>query len=111
VFAAIYDPFVAVGERAGMRRRRKLLLQGARGRTVEIGSGTGLNLPHAPDLALKEIMRVLRSTGQLLFHRARQVRLASPCPLAGSSGRAVAASGRRLQVQPGDGGSHDGLWI
>jgi ubiquinone/menaquinone biosynthesis C-methylase UbiE len=129
VFAAVYDPCLAIGERAGMRRRRKQLLQGARGRTVEIGSGTGLNLPHypadleelilaepaaamrerlelrlerigrparvldagaerlpfedasidtvvstlvlctvdAPDLALQEIARVLRPTGQLLF--------------------------------------------
>jgi ubiquinone/menaquinone biosynthesis C-methylase UbiE len=129
VFAAVYDPLLAVSERAGMRRRRQQLLQGARGRTVEIGSGTGLNLPHypadleelhlaepeeamrerlelrlerigrsarvldataerlpfedasvdtvvstlvlctvdAPDLALKEITRVLRPTGQLLF--------------------------------------------
>ena len=49
VFAAIYDPFLWIGERAGMRRRRHDLLTQARGRTVEIGSGTGLNLAHYPD--------------------------------------------------------------
>jgi ubiquinone/menaquinone biosynthesis C-methylase UbiE len=138
VFAAVYDPFLAISERAGMRRRRQQLLRRARGRTVEIGSGTGLNLPHypadleelilaepeaamrdrlelrlertgrparvldaaaerlpfedgsidtvvstlvlctvdAPDLALKEITRVLRPTGQLLF--IEHVRSGSP---------------------------------
>ena len=129
VFAAIYDPFLWIGERVGMRRHRHDLLTQARGRTLEIGSGTGLNLPrypgdldelvlaepdpsmrkrlqtavrrgehkarvidapaeqlpfadasidtvvstlvlctvNAPDLALREIGRVLRPNGQLLF--------------------------------------------
>jgi SAM-dependent methyltransferase len=49
VFAAIYDPVLWGGERAGMRRHRHGLLTQARGRTLEIGSGTGLNLPHYPD--------------------------------------------------------------
>ena len=49
VFAAAYDPFLWIGERAGMRRHRRELLTLARGRTVEIGSGTGLNLLHYPD--------------------------------------------------------------
>ena len=46
--AAIYEPFLALGERAGMRERRRKLLAGARGRTLEIGAGTGLNLDHYP---------------------------------------------------------------
>jgi Methyltransferase domain len=49
VFAAIYDPSLWIGERAGMRRYRQELLIRARGRTLEIGSGTGLNLAHYPD--------------------------------------------------------------
>ena len=48
-FAVIYDPFLWAGERAGVRALRKELLTKARGRTVEIGAGTGLNLPHYPD--------------------------------------------------------------
>jgi len=137
-FALLYDPFVWMGERAGLRAHRKALLSHARGRTLEIGSGTGLNLPHypddidelilaepdaamrsrlekrltrsgrrarladapaerlpfpdrsvdtvisthvlctvdAPDLALREIARVLRPTGQLLF--LEHVRSESP---------------------------------
>jgi ubiquinone/menaquinone biosynthesis C-methylase UbiE len=49
VFAEMYDPFLWIGERAGMRRHRHDLLAEARGRTLEIGSGTGLNLVHYPD--------------------------------------------------------------
>lgn len=47
--AVLYDPFLWVGEIAGMRRRRSTLLAGACGRVVEIGSGTGLNIAHYPD--------------------------------------------------------------
>lgn len=49
VFAAVYDPFLWIGERAGLRRHRRELLTHAHGQTLEIGSGTGLNLAHYPD--------------------------------------------------------------
>ena len=49
LFAAIYNPVLWAGELAGMRSRRRDLLALARGRTLELGSGTGLNLPHYPD--------------------------------------------------------------
>ncbi|MCE7012150.1 class I SAM-dependent methyltransferase [Kibdelosporangium philippinense] len=45
-FAAIYDPFLWLGEQRGMRARRAALLSEAKGRVVEIGAGTGLNLRH-----------------------------------------------------------------
>ncbi len=48
-FARIYGPTVWPGERRGMRTLRKTLLAKARGRTVEIGAGTGLNLTHYPN--------------------------------------------------------------
>ncbi len=48
VMALLYDPFVGMGELVGMRRRRRALLADARGRVVEIGAGTGLNLRHYP---------------------------------------------------------------
>jgi SAM-dependent methyltransferase len=47
--AAIYEPFLWLGERLGMRNRRGQLLAKARGRVLEIGAGTGLNLKHYPD--------------------------------------------------------------
>ncbi|MCV7343358.1 class I SAM-dependent methyltransferase [Mycolicibacterium rhodesiae] len=49
VMALVYDPFVWLGELVGMRRRRRELVAGARGRVVEIGAGTGLNLAYYPD--------------------------------------------------------------
>jgi SAM-dependent methyltransferase len=53
--AAIYDPFLALGERFGMGERRERLLCAARGRVLEIGAGTGLNLDHYPD-AVTELL-------------------------------------------------------
>jgi ubiquinone/menaquinone biosynthesis C-methylase UbiE len=47
--ARLYDPFLALGERRGMRDRRRRLLRSARGRVLELGAGTGLNLAHYPD--------------------------------------------------------------
>jgi SAM-dependent methyltransferase len=49
VSAVVYDPFLWVGECVGLRTQRKELLRRARGYTVEIGSGTGLNLRYYPD--------------------------------------------------------------
>jgi ubiquinone/menaquinone biosynthesis C-methylase UbiE len=49
VFSAIYDPLLWVAERAGMARRRGNLLAQARGRVLELGAGTGLNLRHYPE--------------------------------------------------------------
>jgi SAM-dependent methyltransferase len=49
VFSALYDPLLWIGERAGLARRRADLLEGARGRVLELGAGTGLNLPHYPE--------------------------------------------------------------
>jgi ubiquinone/menaquinone biosynthesis C-methylase UbiE len=48
-FALLYDPFLWLGEIAGMRRRRRTLLDDARGRVAEIGAGTGLNIAHYSD--------------------------------------------------------------
>ena len=48
LFARIYDPCLWLAERRGLRARRRELLAQARGLTLELGSGTGLNLPHYP---------------------------------------------------------------
>jgi SAM-dependent methyltransferase len=54
-FAALYDPVLWAGEVRGLRKRRRDLLAMARGRTLELGSGTGLNLPYYP-AALEELI-------------------------------------------------------
>jgi ubiquinone/menaquinone biosynthesis C-methylase UbiE len=48
-FAALYEPFLWVGERTGVRAHRKELLGRSAGCVLEIGAGTGLNLEHYPD--------------------------------------------------------------
>lgn len=48
VFALLYDPLTAAAERAGLGAARHELLQGARGRVLEIGAGTGGNVEHYP---------------------------------------------------------------
>jgi ubiquinone/menaquinone biosynthesis C-methylase UbiE len=79
-FAAVYDPFLWLGERAGARTLRKELLGQARGRTIEIGSGTGLNLAHYPndldELVLAEPDAAMRSRlEKRLHHSNRRVRI------------------------------------
>jgi ubiquinone/menaquinone biosynthesis C-methylase UbiE len=49
IFARMYDPSLWLGEVAGMRRKRRELLLNARGRVLEIGAGTGLNVPFYPE--------------------------------------------------------------
>lgn len=41
----VYDAFMSVFEWAGLARWRAWLVSGARGRTLEVGCGTGRNLP------------------------------------------------------------------
>jgi len=79
-FAVLYDPFLWVAERAGLRAHRKELLSRARGCTVEIGGGTGLNLPYYPDdldeLVLIEPDAAMRARlEQRLSRSGRRVRL------------------------------------
>lgn len=75
-FAVLYDPFVWAGERAGMRDHRKELLSRARGYTVEIGGGTGLNLPYYPDdvdeLVVAEPDAAMRSRLERRLSRSRR---------------------------------------
>ena len=46
LFAAVYPRIVALAENAGQRETRHGLISQAAGRTLEIGAGHGLNLPH-----------------------------------------------------------------
>jgi hypothetical protein len=115
-FALLYDPFIWVGERAGLRAHREALLSHARGCTVEIGTGTGLNLPHYPhdldDLVLAEPDTAMRSRLEKRLSRSgRGARLVDapadrlPFPDGSvdtvvSTGTAVAKLRPRLPLQP-----------
>jgi SAM-dependent methyltransferase len=79
-FAVLYDPLLRIGERAEVRADREDLLRGARGCTVEIGGGTGLNLPFYPDdvdeLVLTEPDAAMRSRlATTMRQRGRRARL------------------------------------
>ncbi|HEY5943696.1 MAG TPA: class I SAM-dependent methyltransferase [Solirubrobacterales bacterium] len=57
-FSALYDRCFKAAEEAGLRDMRRDVLAGARGRVLELGAGTGLNLelypPGVDDLTLVE---------------------------------------------------------
>lgn len=93
VFAALYDPLLWLGERSGMADRRRDLLGRARGRTVELGSGTGLNLRYYPhdldELTLTEPEAAMR------------IRLARRLVHGRGRARVVDASAERLPFADG----------
>ncbi len=46
LLAAMYDPLIAPFDPMGVRKWREWTVRAARGRTLELGVGTGLNLPY-----------------------------------------------------------------
>lgn len=48
-FAALYDRMMRPAEDLGLADARRALLTGSRGTVLEVGAGTGLNLPHYPE--------------------------------------------------------------
>jgi SAM-dependent methyltransferase len=48
LFTRLYDPLMQLTEKLGMRRVRREVLRGLRGRVLELGIGTGKNLPLYP---------------------------------------------------------------
>ena len=80
-FAALYDRGLAGTEDAGLREMRRRLLATARGRAVEVGAGTGVNLDLYP-AAVEEL--VLTEPDP---HMARRLR----ARLAGSGREAAVA--------------------
>lgn len=90
VFAAVYDPVLSLGELAGLRRHRRRLLAQARGRVLELGAGTGLNLRHYPD-GLEELILVEPDP-------AMRRRLARRLERHGRSGQIVDAVAERLPL-------------
>ena len=106
IFALVYNPFLWLGEIAGMRSRRSALLGNARGRVVEIGAGTGLNIAHYPD----EIAELVLTEPDASMRRRLTRRLQRMGASRGSSTRLLSAcrwpmhqwtpSSRRLSFAP-----------
>jgi SAM-dependent methyltransferase len=89
----LYDPVLWVGERRGVRALRQDILRQARGCTVEIGSGTGLNLPHYPH-ALDELILAEPDPGM-------RSRLEKRLGRSGRQARVVDAPAQRLPFADG----------
>lgn len=75
----LYDALCAVSERLGLARWRRWLAAGARGRTLEVGCGTGRNLPLfsvetrviALDPAWPSLERARRRAARVVLVQAR----------------------------------------
>jgi len=77
--AAIYDGAVWPGEVLFMRKRRRFVVAGVRGRVLEIGIGTGLNLPYYP--ADVELVGIDPDEGFLERARKRAATIGRPVTL------------------------------
>ncbi|WP_430334941.1 class I SAM-dependent methyltransferase [Rhodococcus sp. ACT016] len=91
--AAVYDPVVATAERRGMAECRRRLLASAKGAVVEIGAGTGLNVPYYP----REITSLVLTepTAAMAAHLRRRVRTARP------DTKVIETPGDRLPAESG----------
>ena len=56
LFAALYDTLGKGSEEAGIREERRQLLAAARGATLDVGAGTGLNLQHYPEAVTRLVL-------------------------------------------------------
>jgi ubiquinone/menaquinone biosynthesis C-methylase UbiE len=74
-FASGYDRFMARGERDCFATHRRELLAGARGDVIEIGGGTGVNLPlYNGALSSLTVTEPEKPMMKRLQHRAEEVR-------------------------------------
>jgi len=77
MFSALYDRAFEASEEAGLREMRRDLLRQARGRVLELGAGTGLNLELYPHEGLDRL--ILTEPDPHMFKQLRQ-RAEKDCP-------------------------------
>lgn len=51
LFAALYDPVMALPERVALPPHRRYLVEGLSGRVLDVGAGTGANVPYLAERA------------------------------------------------------------
>jgi SAM-dependent methyltransferase len=96
LFAWYYPRILELAERAGQRETRRGLLAQASGRTLEIGAGTGVNLPHYTP-AVRELILTEPSSPML----ARLRRAAAGEPIAAGRWELVQAGAEELPFEDG----------
>jgi len=69
-FSALYDRCFKAAEEAGLREMRREVLAGARGRVLEVGAGTGLNLELYPKQGIESL--VLSEPDPLMVKQLRE---------------------------------------
>lgn len=69
LFARLYDPCTRLGEEMGLRRLRRELLRGLQGRVLEVGIGSGKNLPLYPP-AVEHVTGI--DPDQIMLRRAER---------------------------------------
>lgn len=99
IFARLYDRISAAAERAGVTEMRRELLSQAKGRTLEIGAGTGHNLP----LYTSAVMELVLTEPDPHMAERLRAKLAEAPP---ASAR-VEVSEARAEELPFDDGSFD----
>ena len=74
LFAITYDRQIARAEEAGLHAMRKQLLAGAAGQVVEIGAGTGANLPwYGPEVKSLTVTEPVQPMVRKLERRVREL--------------------------------------
>lgn len=71
----LYDAMMAIAEATGFAEWRRLLVAGGRGAVLDIGCGTGRNLPFYPDVEAAGL--VIEAEGR---RQRRNVQLFSAAP-------------------------------
>jgi ubiquinone/menaquinone biosynthesis C-methylase UbiE len=92
-FSALYDRCFKAAEEAGLRDMRREVLTGARGRVLELGAGTGLNLELYPE-QVRDLTLVEPDP-----HMVRQLR--KRVTDLGSAAQVVEAPGEKLPFEDG----------
>jgi ubiquinone/menaquinone biosynthesis C-methylase UbiE len=74
LFAMTYDRQIAASERAGLGAMRKRLLAGAAGQVIEIGAGTGANVPwYGPGVKSLTVTEPVQPMVRKLEKRVREL--------------------------------------
>jgi ubiquinone/menaquinone biosynthesis C-methylase UbiE len=95
LFASMYDRALGRTERAGLGEMRRQLLAEARGKVLELGAGTGVNLGLYPDTVAE---LVLLEPGPHMAKRLRERVAARPAGMPAET-RVLEASAERLPFE------------